>query len=225
MNRATRTIAAIMGILFAIGGMSHGFFEIQQGNTPTNGLIITAISDSMRMWTHGSETAFTLIPNFLVTGIAAITVSVVIVVWCLEFLHTKHGATVYLLLFILLFLVGGGIGQIIFFTVGWAFATRINKPLTGWRKALPEGLRKVIAPLWIWTATVASLLVAFALEIAIFGIVPGVDDPDQRLSIVLISLVSALLLFILSFVSGFAHDIQAHLAESESRPHLRGKIA
>lgn len=206
MNRATRTIAAIMGILFAIGGMSHGLFETLQGNTPTNGFIIAAINESMRMWPHGSEVAFTLIPNFLITGIAAITVSVVIVVWCLGFLHTKHGATVYLLLFILLFLVGGGIGQIVFFTVGWAFATRINKPLTWWRKVLPEGLRKVIAPLWIWTVTVASLLVAFMLEIAIFGVVPGVDDADQRLSIVFISLGSALLLFILSFISGFAHD-------------------
>jgi hypothetical protein len=208
MNHATRTITATLGVIFAIGGMSHGFFEILQGNTPTNGLIIDAISESMRRWPHGSETAFTLIPNFLVTGIAAIGVSLAIIVWSLGYLHTKHGATIYLLLFILLFLVGGGIGQIVFFTVGWAFATRINKPLTWWRKALPEGVRGTLARVWPWSLAVSTVLVLFALEIAIFGYVPGVEDADQRLSVVFASLGVGLALLILSFVSGFADDIQ-----------------
>jgi hypothetical protein len=208
MNHATRTIAAALGVIFAIGGMSHGFFETLQGNTPTNGLIIDAISDSMRRWPHGSETAFTLIPNFLITGVAAIAVSLAIIVWSVGYLHTRHGATIYLLLFILLFLMGGGIGQIVFFTVGWAFATRINKPLTWWRKALPEGIRPMLARVWPWSLAVSSLLFVFALEIAIFGFVPGVEDADQRLSIVFASLGIGLALLILSFVSGFADDIQ-----------------
>jgi hypothetical protein len=123
-------------------------FETLQGNSPTNGVIIAAISESMRRWTHGGETAFTLIPNFLITGLAAIVVSLAIIIWSVGYLHTKHGAAVFLLLFILLFLVGGGIGQVIFFTVGWAFATRINKPLTWWRKILPEGVRGSLAKVW-----------------------------------------------------------------------------
>jgi hypothetical protein len=208
MNRATKTIASTLGVIFAIGGMSHGFFEILQGNTPTNGVIIDAISESMRRWPHGNETAFTLMPTFLIAGIASIAVSLAILVWSLRYLHTRHGATIYLLLFILLFLVGGGIGQIVFFTVGWAFATRINKPLTWWRKVLPEGIRGTLARVWTWTLSVSSLLVLFALEIAIFGYVPGVEDADQRLSVVFASLGIALILFVVSFISGFADDIQ-----------------
>ncbi|NDJ34075.1 MAG: hypothetical protein GYB64_05370, partial [Chloroflexi bacterium] len=84
MNRATHIIAATIGIVFAIGGMSHGFFEVLQGNTPTPGLFIDAISEPPRYWEHGAEGAFTIIPNFLFTGLAAITVSIAIIVWCVR---------------------------------------------------------------------------------------------------------------------------------------------
>ena len=61
----TRIITSTLGILLAIAGFSHGFFEAIQGNTPTNSLIIQAIGADNQMWEHGSEEAFTLIPNFL----------------------------------------------------------------------------------------------------------------------------------------------------------------
>jgi len=208
MNRATKFIAATMGVIFAISGMSHGFFETLQGNTPTNGLMINAIHESIQTWPHGSEAAFTIIPNFLITGLLAIGVSLAIIVWSVGYLHTKHGATVFLLLFVLLFLVGGGIGQIPFFVMAWAFATRINKPLTWWRNVLPSEIRPALAHVWPWTLAIGSLLMLFTLEIAIFGVVPGVSDADQKLSIVFTSLISALVLFTLSFIAGFAYDLQ-----------------
>jgi hypothetical protein len=124
------------------------FIGFQKGNAPTSGLLIHAIGEADRMWVGGSEPAFTLIPNFLVTGIVAIIVSLAIIVWSIGFLHKKHGPLVFLLLFVLLFLVGGGIGQVIFFTLCWAFSTRINKPLTWWTKVLPLSLRRVLAKTW-----------------------------------------------------------------------------
>ncbi|NDJ36505.1 MAG: hypothetical protein GYB64_17765 [Chloroflexi bacterium] len=207
MNRSTRIVAAVLGVLFGISGLSHGFFEVRQGNTPTEGLLIDAIHPSMQMWAYGGETAFTLIPNFLFTGLAAITVSIAIIVWCVRYLDTRHGASVFLGLFVLLFLVGGGIGQIAFFVPGWAFATRINKPLTVWRRILPEGLRGPLARIWPFTAALAAVLVLIALEIAIFGFFPGFTDPDRLLTLVMVLLGSALLLFGLSFVSAFADDM------------------
>ena len=41
MNRATRTNVAVLSAIFGISGMSHGFFEILQGNVSTNGLFIS----------------------------------------------------------------------------------------------------------------------------------------------------------------------------------------
>ncbi|NIP28360.1 MAG: hypothetical protein GWO38_32255, partial [Phycisphaerae bacterium] len=78
----------------------HGFFEILQGNTPTEGLIIQAIGDEQQMWLYGTEEAFTIIPNFLITGILTIIVSLAIIVWSVGYMQTKRGAAVFLLLFV-----------------------------------------------------------------------------------------------------------------------------
>ena len=129
MNKATRIIVATLGTIFGISGMSHGFFEILQGNIPTGGLFISAIGEAQKMWPHGNEPAFTLIPNFLMTGIAAMIVGLAIIVWSLGFVHKKNGPTVFILLFVLLLLVGGGVAQILFFPWIWLVSTRINKPL------------------------------------------------------------------------------------------------
>ena len=112
INHATRAIVATLGVLLAIGGLDHGLFEVLQGNVPTSGLIIQAIGDRHRMWVYGTEEALTVVPNFLATGLLAILVSVAIAVWSVGFVHTRHGATVFILLFVVLFLVGGGIGQL-----------------------------------------------------------------------------------------------------------------
>jgi hypothetical protein len=207
MNRATRIIVETLGIIFAISGIMHGYFETLQGSTPTNGVVIEAIHQSMQRWPNG-ELAFTLIPNFLITGIVAILVSLAIIAWSIGFLHTKHGATVFLLLFILLFLTGGGIAQIVFFTVAWAFATRINKPLTWWRRVLPESLQRPLASLWPFTLLAASLLFLLMLFLSVYGYIPGVNDRDQLLNIIFACLGGGLLLIVFSFIAGFAYDIR-----------------
>ena len=104
-----------LGVLIAVGGMDHGLFEVLPGNKPTGRLIVHAIGEQNRMWAYGTEDAFTLIPNFLITGVAAIVVSVLILVWSVVFVQKKNGSLVFLLLSILLFLVGGGVAQVVFF--------------------------------------------------------------------------------------------------------------
>ena len=102
MNRATHINVMVIGVIFGIAGMTHGFGEILQGNTPTGGLFINAIGagSSWTRWTEGNEGAFTLIPNFLLTGIFAVTVGLAIVIWSLGFVHRAHGPFVFLLLFL-----------------------------------------------------------------------------------------------------------------------------
>lgn len=207
-NQATRTTAAALGVVFGIGGMGHGIFEMLQGYKPTTGLVIEAIGPAQRMWEYGNEPAFTIIPNYLITGIVAILVSLAIIAWSVGFLHRKGGPTIFLSLFALSFLVGAGIGQVIFFFIGWAFATRIRKPLAWWRRALPAGSRKALVRLWPAAVAVNSVLILFALEIAIFGLVPGVDNPDSVTLVMLSSLAAGLSFLFLAFISGFAHDIE-----------------
>jgi len=213
MNRATRIIVATVGVMLGIAGMDHGFFEILQGNTPTNGLIIQAIGDAQQMWHYGTEEAFTIFPNFLLTGVLAIIFSIAIVVWSVGFVHKKHGPTVFLLLFVMLFLAGGGIAQIVFFIPTWLAATRINSPLTWWRKLLPEIIRGVLARVWPFSLSVVLICFLIALEIAIFGFFPGVENPDTALAISWSFLLVAWIALLFSFVSGFAYDIQYQLCQ------------
>lgn len=207
MNKATRIIVATLGTIFGISGMSHGFFEILQGNAPTGGLFISAIGEAQKMWPHGNEYAFTLIPNFLMTGIAAMMVGLAILVWSLGFVHKKNGPAIFFLLFVLLLLVGGGVAQILFFPWIWLVSTRINKPLAWWRKILPVKIQKPLGKLWPWSLVISSSLLVFVLEIAITGFVPAVNDPEAVLSIMLSCLGVEAAVLPLTFVSGFAQDI------------------
>lgn len=212
MRSATSVIVATLGVVFGISGMSHGFFEALQGDTSTGGMFISAINEAHRMWPHGNEYAFTLIPNFLVTGILAMILGLSAIIWSIGFVHKKHGPLVFLLLFILLFLVGGGIAQVVFFTLTWAVSTRIDKPLTWWRKVLPQSVRKVLAKLWLWSLIAGSLLLVMVLEIAVTGFVPGVNDSDLILTIMLAGLGVGLGVLLLTFVAGFAHDIEKQIS-------------
>ena len=209
MNHATRKIVSTVGIILGISGMNHGFFEFLQGNQPTGGLIVQAIGPVQRMWVHGTEEAFTLLPNFLMAGVFTMLVGLVIIIWSVGYIDKKHGATVFILLFLLLFLVGGGIGQIVFFLPTWAVATRINKLLTWWKQVHPEKTRMALSKLWHFSLAVSVLSFLIALEIAIFGFFPVVNDPEVLLYTCWSFLLVGLVVLHFTFLAGFMSDIQA----------------
>jgi len=206
---ATRIIATTIGVFFGLfSGVNHGFFEVLQGNKPTGGFYILAIGEAQRFWPLASEGAFTLIPNFLITGIVSMVVGVAIIIWSIWFLPTRHGRTVFLGLFILSFLVGGGIGQVAFFIPAWAFATRMDKPLTWWRKVLPRSTWPFLSRLWIVTLVLVIVFMLIGLEMAIFGLFPGLTDPVSIENTAMLFVFSATILCVVSFIAGFGHELQ-----------------
>ena len=206
---ATRVIATSIGAFFGLfSGVNHGFFEFLQGNKPTNGLFIYAIGEAQKFWPLASEGAFTLIPNFMITGIVSMVVGAAIIVWSIWFLPTRHGRTVFLGLFILSFLVGGGIGQAFFFLPAWAFATRMGKPLTWWRKVLPRSTWPFLSRLWIVTLVLVIVFMLIGLEMAIFGLFPGLTDPVSIENTAMLFVFSAAILCVVSFIAGFGHELQ-----------------
>ena len=208
MNKATRITVATLGIIFGLSGMNHGFFEILHGNIPADGLFISAIGDAQKMWPHGNELAFTLIPNFLVTGIVAMMVGFAIIIWSLGFVHRKNGSFILILLFLLLLLVGGGVAQVLFFPWIWLVSTRINASLGWWRKILPLKFQTSLGKLWSWSLIISATLFLFVFEIGVTGFVPTVNDPDVVLWIMLSCLAVEVVALPLTFVSGFAYDIK-----------------
>ena len=213
-RNATLTIVTTIGVIFGLSGMNHGFFEVLQGNTPTNGLIIQAIGEAQRFWVEGTEEAFTLIPNFLVSGWLSIIIGLIIVIWSLGFIQTKHGRTVFLGLFILLFLVGGGIGQVAFFIPAWAFATQLGKPLTLWKKILPQRIWPLLSHIWPITLALSTVAILIGVQMAIFGFCPGLTDPAAIQNTCMSFVLASALLNIVSFIAGYGHDL-LHMERSK----------
>lgn len=204
---ATRVIVTTLGVIFGLSGMNHGFFEFLQGNIPTNGLFIHAIGEAQRFWVLGTEDAFTIIPNFRITGLLSMLIGLAIVIWSLKFIQAKHGRTVFLVLFIALFLVGGGIGQLAFFVPAWAFATRMNKPMPWWRKVLPRSSWPFLSSLWVITLTLSTIAILSGLEIAIFGYIPWIANPETVQNTALGLVLVSAGLNVISFIAGFGHEL------------------
>lgn len=206
MNRATKIVASSLGLFLALSGLDHGIFEMLQGNAPTNALVIDAIGPAHIMWQHGAESAFTILPNFLITGIVSILVGIALFVWSLWFIDGKHGVKVLVLLTVLLFLFGGGIGApVVFGPLAWVAARRINKPLQ--KKA-----SGVFAKFWRYTLTIAWISSLIGLFVAITGYIPGIS-PSEADRILMIDLafvfIGGWLMFLVSLLSAQASDAKS----------------
>ena len=212
---ATRVTASTLGAIVGIAGMEHGFFELLQGNATTSGLVIDAIGPAHKLWSGATEPALTLIPNFLVSGILAMTVGFLVTIWAVAFVHKKGGAIVLLLLSIVLFLVGGGSPPIFLGVVASAVATRINKPLKWWHAHLSVNARGFLAKLWPLSIIAFVFLFWFSVAIAITGWPLVLFDASGTNAYAFLSLLGYVsdVIMIVVVVAGFAHDIHRRSAE------------
>src|SRR5260370_39616768 len=99
---------------------------------------------------HGCEPAMTIIPTFFVTGVLAIIVSLLVLLWAAAFVQWKHGGLVLILLSIIQLLVGGGFVPVALGIIAGVAATRIHAPFTWWRRPLSVYTQRFLAMLWPW---------------------------------------------------------------------------
>jgi hypothetical protein len=209
---ATRVIASTVGILCGISGLQHGFFETFQGNVKPEHLLISAIGSAQRFWPGGTETALTIVHSFFITGILAMTASLMVIIWSARFIHTKYGAVVFLLLSVFQFLVGGGFAQIFLVLLTTAAATQINASLKWWRYC-PAALRRILAKLWFWLLVIFSISLLGSMIAAIFGYFPIVSElfnlNQENMTGFLYSLgYSMLVLLPFTILAGFSYDAE-----------------
>jgi hypothetical protein len=211
-NAATRTVVSTLGALLGVSSMNHGLLEAMQGNHPTPGLLVKALGPGHHwtFWTQGSEPAFTLVHNFLLTGLLATLAGLLILIWSLRFIHRRGGAAVFLLLSVGSFLSGGGLAQVLLFTLSWAVATRISSSLGWWRRLLPAPVRPFLRALWPWSLGACAGFFLTALEIAVVGYFPGLPRERLALDHILMGLGLAIIVaFLIAIVGAFAADIEA----------------
>jgi hypothetical protein len=139
----------------------------------------------------------TIIPNSLVTGILAVIVGVVTMIWAGFFVQRKRGGLVLVLLSIVLLLVGGGLFPPLIGIVAGVVGTRINVPVKG----QPTRFWGVLGNLWPW-----PLVGFFVWTLGQFVI--GHFFNDFLMNSGFLSPLVIVGLMILSIVSAFAADRQ-----------------
>jgi hypothetical protein len=123
MNK-TRVAASILGMFAGLGGgVYHGMGEVLQGSVAPNGIMIEAWP---AMQLVAGEPAMTIVPNFLLTGILAIIIGIIVTIWAAAFIGRKNGGLVLILLSIIMLLVGGGIIPPILGVLAGIIGTRIK---------------------------------------------------------------------------------------------------
>ncbi|MFX1285350.1 MAG: hypothetical protein ACFFB5_17005 [Promethearchaeota archaeon] len=221
-RNAINWVVVTYGVLSAILGIEHGLFEILQGNnTPTVaplglevdsfgfGFIIDAIGPNQKYWLGASEPAFTLIPNFLITGIITIIIGLIIIFWSVRLIDKKFGARVSFFLCITLFLTGGGSPPLTFGIISSIVATRINKPLSWWRTHLSVTWQHNLLRLWPWSLISTVLVSLLGTEMAIFGFPFSLFLDINTFTVLLLCVGQlSMILAVFTIITALAYDIQ-----------------
>ncbi|MFH1633580.1 MAG: hypothetical protein ABIG63_06160 [Chloroflexota bacterium] len=199
MRKATRIIAASFGIFAGFGGLEHGYFEMLQGNVRPESIMIASMGASCvpeEIW-NACEPAMTIIPNFLVTGILAMVLGLVTMVWAAAFVQRQQGGAILALLSFGLLLFGGGIFPPVIGIIGGVVGTRINTPL----KKQPGPVWSILAKMWPWT-----IVVFFGWLFGQFVIGYFFNEFLMENAVLIPVMILGLLL--VSILAGYGHDVQ-----------------
>ena len=198
----TRLVVAAFGILCGLTGIIAGFFEILQGNSKPESIVISTIGSEYIMYEDFTYYAITIIPNFLVSGVLAIITSSLVILWSMKYVQRKNGALILLALSAAQMLVGGG-WVIDLGVISSVLATRIGKPLNWWRRNLPYNVRIWLVRLFPFSLISYVLISLSMLVLTIIGV------NNEALIKFLEPLAVAMFVPILLLIfGGLAYDIQ-----------------
>jgi hypothetical protein len=200
MRRATKKVAAWLGVVAGIAGLEHGYFEILRGNEKPESLMIASIGPPCvpeEAW-NACEPAMTIIPNFLITGILAVILGLLILLWSGAFVQRRSGGVILILLSVMLLLFGGGIFPPLIGIVGGLAGLKINKPLT---RKTPGGTLRFFSNLWPWPLVVFLIWILGQFPI-------GTLFNDFMQDLMYFGLILIFVTLPLSVYTAYAHDIQ-----------------
>jgi hypothetical protein len=202
---ALRITASLFGVLAGLGGITHGIGEVMQGNTATDGLWIYSWAQGPIATSMGGEPGITIVPNFLITGILCLAVSLAVIIWAMALVQKRMGGIILIGLSIAMLLVGGGVGPPIIGILAGVAGTGINARLTWWRSHLPVNFRQFLAKLWLWVfgfCAVSGVLLVVGSVILVYFF--DVNNPD----FFTYNFYFTVLALIIAILTGVAHDIQ-----------------
>ncbi len=126
--RKIAVLASALGIFAGLGGgVLHGIGEVLQGSVAPNGIMIEGWP---ALQVVAGEPAMTIVPNFLLTGILAIIVGIIVTIWAGKLIQHKSGGLILILLSIVMLLVGGGVIPPFFGIAAGVIAVLLNYQTT-----------------------------------------------------------------------------------------------
>jgi protein-S-isoprenylcysteine O-methyltransferase Ste14 len=153
-KHALRITVAFLGLYAGLLAVQHGVFEMLQGNRAPEGLLINAIGPPCQTETvwHACFPAMTLLPNLLVTGIAATLVGLAMMIWATACIERRRGGLVLALLSLLALPVGGGFVPVWIGLIAATAARGLHTPVK------PGGaVWRTLAALWPWPLALLAI--------------------------------------------------------------------
>ncbi len=202
MRNATITLISTFGGWIGLMGMEHGVGAILQGSISPAHWMYPSWPESKFFAILGGEPAITVIPNLLVTGIAAMILSLAYCVCAVFLIHRRGVGWGMMGLAILMLPFGGGVFPPVLGLMIGAVEVGIHRSLARQKKHFST---RWLSRLWPWAFS--------ACVICWLGMVPGVpalnyfwgvDDPR----LICILLIGMFVTLILTVISGYARDSQ-----------------
>lgn len=209
-----------LGVLVGFFSFEHGLFEALQGNTvpvigPVGfdikmfgfGYIIDAIGQNWKFWSGAMEPAFTVVPNYLITGISAMAIGIIIVLWALFMMKSKVGVPGFIGLTVLMFLFGGGFATVFTSLYTVICASLQNKEHKWGKTHIPLKAAWTIGRIWPWLFVFTFLSSFMVLSATVFGypFVWFLPDAVVGKQLVLIGNANSLLT-IICILASIVHD-------------------
>ena len=197
LNPSTHAYTRVLGTAIGLAAAAHGVFALRQGNRGTDGRLMSDIG------------AFTLLPNYQATGVAAIVMGLTLSGWTLRRIGSRRGPPVFLLLSTLSFLLGGGVAQAPASLLVWGVATRIDSSLSWWERILPAKMRRAMAGAWLALLVAGFGLVLVGIALWLVVLPPGTRRRVGGMHYALWSILACgLVLLVAAAPCGFARDLE-----------------
>lgn len=167
---ALKTIAVWYGSIVGIAAILHGFFEFLQGDKKITDPFIDAIGPHQRIWEYSGLHAISYAPTYLLAGILAICMGMVLIIWSLLYLDKKGSTIILALIVIITYLVGGGYGPPLSLGTLAIIASLLSeKKIVDLSHYSNSGTGKLIIKSWPWSLILFAVVFFSSVLLNIVG--------------------------------------------------------
>lgn len=166
---AVKVTAVSFSLLAGVTGIISGIGLMRQGDIPPSSLWVSMIGSGYDNYLDSAYSVMTIVPSFYWSGVLAILLSTLSIVWAIKFLQNPAGSSVMMILVIAQTLVGGGwVLDLGLFTS--LLAKGIDSPLYWWEKRIPTSTRVVLSRFWWVSVITYGILSCFLLGFTLLGV-------------------------------------------------------